>query len=48
VEVVHLGKIIGHVSRPRKFHLSLLGSLALLRTYCTVDVRTPGGESGNV
>jgi len=35
---MHLGKIIGHVSRPQ-FHPSLLGSLTSLRTY-----KAPGGD----
>ena len=40
----NLGKVTGHISRPQ-FHLSLLGSLASLRTYrhLAAKVGTPKG-----
>ena len=41
----NLGKITGHLSRPN-FHLSLLGSLASLRTYRHLAAKVGTSEDG--
>ena len=41
----NLGKITGHLSR-QQFHLSLLGSLALLRTYRHLAVKVGTSKGG--